>query len=244
MATHDTRRLSDGSVAVVDRLTGEIRIFDETGRHLRSMGRRGEGPGEFNDAWKLWILPGDTLWVGDYRPWRYNVFAADGEWARAVRMMPVYPNPSRGGGVLDNGNSVNAKEGWSSSQPDFSVPDTLLVEVHGPGGELIGILARLPTRPSGQTKASEAVNLRLSPLFASSAHADAGGSTIALAHGRDPEVRLLDEEFRLRRILRWSTPEREVTSADVRAWREDYIESRGGRNSPDWGMFDDSRVDS
>lgn len=45
-------RLSDGSVAVVDRTSAEIRIFDETGRHLRSMGRPGEGPGEFSDAWE------------------------------------------------------------------------------------------------------------------------------------------------------------------------------------------------
>ena len=238
-------RLSDGSIAVVDRRTAEVRIFDETGRHLRTMGRPGEGPGEFNDAWRLWVLPGDTLWVGDYRPWRFNVFTAGGEWVRAVRLNPIYPNPSRSGGVLDNGLSINTTEGWGdrTRRRDFTVPDTLVVEVHDAHGDMIGTLARLPTRPAGQTKASEAINLVLRPTFASSAVMDAGGNTIALGHGRGPEVRLLDGQFRLRRIVRWSDPERDVTGSDVQAWRDEYIQSRGGRNSPGWRDFDDALID-
>ena len=238
-------RLSDGSVAVVDRQTAEVRIFAENGRHLRSMGRPGEGPGEFNDAWKLWVLPGDTLWVGDYRPWRYNVFTSRGEWVRAVRLNPLYPNPSRRGGVLDNGISINTTEGWGDPdrRPDFSVPDTLFVEVHDALGQLTGTLARLPTQPAGRTTASEALNMLLRPTFASSAVMDVRGATIAFGHGHEPEVRLLDEEFRLRRIVRWSDPDRDVTAADVQAWRAAYIERRGGRNSPRWSERDEAIID-
>lgn len=70
-----------------------------------------------------------------------------------------------------------------------------------------------------------------------------GGGTIALAVGRDTEVRLLDDGFRLRRIVRWSDPDRDVTGADVQAWRDDYIERRGGRNSPEWDERDDASID-
>lgn len=38
-------RLSDGSVAVADDYTMQVRIFDPSGAHIRSMGREGEGPG-------------------------------------------------------------------------------------------------------------------------------------------------------------------------------------------------------
>ena len=73
-------RLSDGSIVAADRATGEVRIYDETGGHLRSMGGMGEGPGEFDDPYELWVTAGDTLWVGDATaPWRYNVFASEGE---------------------------------------------------------------------------------------------------------------------------------------------------------------------
>ncbi len=68
-------RLSDGSVVVVDPSVGEVLIVDETGKHLRSLGDFGDGPGDFRRPWCVWVWSGDTLWVGDYRPWRYNVFA-------------------------------------------------------------------------------------------------------------------------------------------------------------------------
>ena len=236
-------RLSDGSVAVVDRTSAEIRIFDETGRHLRSMGRPGEGPGEFNDAWKLWILPGDTLWVGDYRPWRYQVFSASGDWVRTARLDPVYPNPSDRGGVLDNGLSINTTERRSSRRDDFSTPDTLVVELHDADGRMMGTLARLPTSPIGRIQISERAGLVRRPIFAPSPIVDAGGRTIALAVGRDTEVRLLDDGFRLRRIVRWSDPDRDVTGADVQAWRDDYIESRGGRDSPEWSEREEAMID-
>jgi len=226
-------RLSDGSVAVLDRSSAEIRIFDPDGRHVRSMGRRGEGPGEFRSAWKLWVLPGDTLWAGDYRPWRYNVFTRDGEWVRAVQMTPIYGNPSRQGGVLDNGLSINTVERDPVPQ-DFKTPDTVVVEVHGPDGELIANLGRILHTTYGPGGMYQ--------LFTASALVQAGGSTIALVRTTEPEVRLLDDELRLRRILRWPDSDRDVSRADVRAWRDDYIESRGGRNSPNWRPSDEEVV--
>ncbi|MXW55151.1 MAG: hypothetical protein F4Z59_00205, partial [Gemmatimonadales bacterium] len=100
-------RLSDGSVAVADETTSSVRVFGATGEYVRSMGRRGEGPGEFRDPYLMWVLPGDTIWVGNLRPWYFNVFTAGGEFVRTVRISPAYANPSRGGGVLSNGSSIN-----------------------------------------------------------------------------------------------------------------------------------------
>ena len=155
-------RLSDGSVAVVDRASAEIRIFDATGRHLRSMGHRGEGPGEFTNPFILWVAAGDSLWVGNYWPWSYTVFTAQGQFVRRIRLEPVYINESRGGGVLENGYTVNARE-TSTHDPDFGAPDTLIVEIHDPEGNLIRNLARIPHRSYGTV--SEASNFLLGPLF-------------------------------------------------------------------------------
>lgn len=235
--------LSDGSVAAIDRSSEEVRVFGPDGRHLVSMGRSGDGPGEFRSAWFLWVLPGDTLWVGDYRPWRYNVFTRDGQFVRAVEMTPVYPNPSRAGGVLLDGTSINTRTTYIA-RSNFTVPDTLLVEAHDADGRLVSTLARVPNRVEGTTAKSEAANLTLSPLFAASGFADAIGNTVAVGHGRDPEVRLFDRELSLQRIVRWSEPSRRVTSADVSAWRDSYVESRGGRGSEQWSAFDEARIDT
>ena len=232
-------RLSDGSVVAVDRTSAEVRVYDETGRHLRSMGRSGEGPGEFANPYVLWITAGDTLWVGDYRPWSYNVFTSHGEFVRRVNLKPVWPNPARAGGVLDNGYSVNARV-ESARNEGFTVADTLVLEVHDPEGGFVGNLARLPDRISGTVR--EAANFWLFPVFQAVARIDARGSTIVLGHGSESEVRVLDDEFNLRTIIRWFEPDREVTSADVRAWREDYIESRRQPASREWDEFDDARL--
>ena len=230
-------RLSDGSIVAVDRMAAEVRIYDETGRHLRSTGGPGEGPGEFLDPFILWITPGDTLWVGNTRPWRYNVFTAQGQFVRRVSLSPAWGNPSRAGGVLDNGYTVNSR--WETvRRGNFAVPDTLIVEVHDPSGELVGSLARIPNGSSGTFR--EAPNYHLSPLFQSFAEVDARGSTIVLAHGSEPEVRVLDDEFNLRTIIRWFEPDRKVTSADVRAWRKDYVESRTQGTPPDMQKYVDA----
>jgi len=233
-------RLSDGSIVAVDRNSAEVRIYDWNGRHLRSMGRHGEGPGEFEDPFLLWITAGDTVWVGDYYPWRYNLFTPTGEFARQVNLTPILRNPpSSGGGVLDNGFSVNTSS-KRARRENFSVADTLMVLVYDPDGRLVGNLARIPDRTSGMV--SDAENFWLFPLFQSFAEVDASGSIIALGHGSETEVRVLDDEFNLQLILRWNEPDREVTAADVRAWREDYIARRRRLGEREWGDYDDARM--
>ena len=231
-------RLSDGSIAAIDRSSAEVRIYDETGRHLRSMGRYGEGPGEFSNPFILWITADDTLWVGDYFPWRYNLFTADGDFVRRVNLTSGFVNNPDGGGVLDNGYSVNPRS-KRANRADFTDPDTLIVEVNDPAGQLVGSIDRMPGRLRGFV--SEAPNLGLFPLFQSFPEVDARGSTVVLAHGRDTEIRVLDDEFALRTIIRWYEPDREVTAADVRAWREDYID-RTQLASRDWSEFDDATI--
>lgn len=211
-------RLSDGSVAVADDVSSEVRIFDAAGNHLRTMGRRGEGPGEFDHIWFMWRVPGDTLWVGDYRPWRYHLYTPAGEHVRTVTMNPLYENRARGGGVLANGTSINVRL-ETAGRRDFKTPDSWHVEAHGPDGRLLGTLMTLPGRTFGRV-GGETSNFYGSPLFDASSSIDVAGRTVVIANGRDPEVRVLDEELRLRLIVRWDDPGREVTAAHIRSARE------------------------
>lgn len=59
-------RLSNGSIAIANRGTNDIRIFDARGAHLTTFGRTGDGPGEFRRL--DWVgRSGDTVWVYDSR---------------------------------------------------------------------------------------------------------------------------------------------------------------------------------
>ncbi len=57
-------RTADGGIAVLDALQAAVKIYDSEGRHLRDLGQRGDGPGEFRDPVAL-IARGDSLVVLD-----------------------------------------------------------------------------------------------------------------------------------------------------------------------------------
>jgi hypothetical protein len=57
-------RLSNGGIAIANRGTNDVRIFDAGGRHVTTFGRTGSGPGEFRRL--EWIgRSGDTAWFYD-----------------------------------------------------------------------------------------------------------------------------------------------------------------------------------
>jgi hypothetical protein len=78
-------RLSDKSIVIANGGTNEIRWFDSTGAFVRSVGRHGEGPGEFNRIAALLRGLADTVFVWDQRLQRVSVFSPSGTHVRTVR---------------------------------------------------------------------------------------------------------------------------------------------------------------
>lgn len=70
-------RLSDGTVVVADMQAFALRMFAPDGTHLRTVGGRGDGPGEFATVMGLRRLPGDSLFVVD-RGTRWSLFDPGG----------------------------------------------------------------------------------------------------------------------------------------------------------------------
>src|SRR5690606_27530235 len=62
---HDLAVDAAGNLYVAQRTEGLIRVFDARGRFVRTVGRRGAGPGEFQDIARIG-LRGDTLWATDF----------------------------------------------------------------------------------------------------------------------------------------------------------------------------------
>ena len=79
--------LSDGTIAVLDGLAGEVRTFAPDGSFLRRIGRRGAGPGEISGEGTLALVavaPSEFL-LPDVMTQALNVFSLDGEVARTAR---------------------------------------------------------------------------------------------------------------------------------------------------------------
>ena len=79
--------LLGSEIAVVDVGAKEIRVFSGDGVHLRTLGRSGEGPGEF--AGISWVqLSNDTLVVYDLGQRRITLLGLDGAALATIRPQP------------------------------------------------------------------------------------------------------------------------------------------------------------
>ena len=211
-------KLSDGRIVLVNQGSQQLRYYDAVGRHLKSVGRAGKGPGEFQDAFYLWVLPGDTVWVGDYRPWQFHVFSPDGEFVRTVRPTPQYGNPPGVMNVLDDGRAVLADRAFSSNTT-FALRH-LTVVIHNADGSLADTVGTYPNGRYGKlTDTPGALNVY--PLFESFARVAAAGSRIVVGHGDDPQLTILEAAAQLRasHVLRWTTQPRAISPEDIKAER-------------------------
>jgi hypothetical protein len=69
----------EGLLYVLDVQVPAVRVYDTEGRHVRTFGRRGGGPGELAQPTGMGILPDGRVLVSDPRNTRVNVYSADGE---------------------------------------------------------------------------------------------------------------------------------------------------------------------
>jgi len=73
--------VGNGCIYVVDSMGAVVRVFDLGGRYVRDIGRRGDGPGEFNRPRAVAVHPVDgRIFVRDGRGKRINVYAPDGSY--------------------------------------------------------------------------------------------------------------------------------------------------------------------
>ena len=76
-------RLTGGEVVVLEGSLSELRFFSEEGEHVRTIGGKGEGPGEFGGAESFIRLAGDSLLVRDTRRSSLVLFAPDGNYVQS-----------------------------------------------------------------------------------------------------------------------------------------------------------------
>jgi hypothetical protein len=194
---------TSGEIAVLDRQANEVRLFDSSGSFVRSIGRRGEGPGEFSIAsLDLLVGSGDTLYVPDLRNARVNRFLHTGE---ALNTLP-FPRRAPGGQIfgwsLMGSDRLFYRE-WNPAQGTSALitiarsvpdePDTLLVLDH----------PRPPERPEPSIEQIVAgtAKLQIDPFIPLPIWTVLESGSIVTGHTERHELRIHSADGRLERVI-------------------------------------------
>ena len=219
----DLDRLEDGRLVVLNGGSRELLMFSRDGEFLRSIGRVGEGPGEFMDPIELDVIGGDSVVVWDWELGRLVLFGPAGSHVRSVRLQPPVVNPTGRVGVARQGIAVGSHD----LRPfDMQLtPQFLQVLQYDWSGTLVDTLATLPYGERGLVDPES--GMMGSPVFESKGVFSTHGDLLYTSDGSSPEVRVHRGE-RLEWILRWEPGDLSVREEDVEAYRASYLEGTAG----------------
>ncbi len=140
-------RLSDGTIVVANTGTYELKFFDPSGRHLRNVGREGDGPGEFRFPASLWRSSGDTLHVWDPLQKRLSVFGSGGQLVRTVRLSSAGGGGGNVSGIFEDQSMLVVRGGrrLDASVSQTVLRDSVRLDRYERSGEFADSLMRLPS---------------------------------------------------------------------------------------------------
>lgn len=93
----------DGTIYVLDGKAANIKVFDSSGKFLKTIGRRGQGPGEFGRPESFSITPRDEIAVND--PGRRSIQFLDKD-GNFLRQIPVNQPFFIGPRFISNGDMI------------------------------------------------------------------------------------------------------------------------------------------
>jgi hypothetical protein len=220
-----------GEVVTWDRRSNALRLFDDAGKSVRSIGRKGAGPGEFNGVSGMAWGPDGRFYVWDSGNGRLNVYRANGDFEKQMRL-PVSTFSTNDGLKIDaqgrawfsfvifdraGGKTTSA---WIRTRvADGSVIDTMKVPQMPPGDP------QLIARNGGSMSANQV------PYGRYPSYALTGSGEVITAPGRVYEI---DVPYRGKtvKIQRAYKPV-PVPGAERDAWKA-RIEKNMRQLQPDW----------
>ena len=217
----DVVRFSDGSLAVADGGSHEIRFFSPEGRFRAKMGREGEGPGEFTGIRGFARTPADTLLVLDYAS-RVTVVAPDGVFARVLRLpgyvLEIHP---LGTDEIVAVAGVPTMSGWEGAGGLVRQPQILWR--YGSDGAQIDSIGQTAGWEEYVAIEDGRVAGSLVPLFAKHSHVVVHGGAIVRGDADRMQVEELSssgEALRILRIVDWPL---DLDAATVAAERSVWL---------------------
>jgi hypothetical protein len=192
---------ASGNIYIADAGAKAIIIVDSGGRRVRTIGREGQGPGEFQSLSALRILPGEKLAVYDRTNRRLSLFDLDG---RLSGELSLAAHPALFAPQIDSRGNIFGLELTMNG----SVRTMVLLKISSDGtasARMACSTRRLSLDGSIKLFATR-LDFRLTPL-----------DEIVWGNQRDYVLNILDQEGRPKAVIKKACAPVAVTGQDVEA---------------------------
>lgn len=237
--------LSDGRVAVANAGSNEIRFYTPDGQHQLSVGRLGEGPGEYQLMAGVWRTDADSILVLDVAIRRLTVLGASGEYGRSFSlggmggaMIPGADgsvNMSIPAGVLDDGSLIGMANTFRINDTrEGSFRDPLPLVRYGPDGAVRDTVAEVPgleMEMMALSFAGQSFNSPTPVSLGKQTLAVARGSRLYVATNEAWEVQARDPDGTLRALFRVRSEPRALAESEIAEHRQeqrDLVDAQPG----------------
>ena len=211
-------------VAVGTTVPPQVLVFDRDGPLHATLGREGDGPGEFLTVGSVVAIAADSVGVWDPDRRRLTIFSVGGAFGREVDLGDTAPMSARG--------ASNTREASGFTHLHPSAPGSLVLfgeAVLGPGSDPVISRHQMPAYrigADGQILAEYGSfpGLQTSPGLATPFGARTHGASVAdalvVGTGEATEYRSYGLDGALTRIVRWPDRERAVAGPIYDRWSE------------------------
>ena len=220
----EATRLGDGRIVVASAGANALELYAPDGRHLRTIGRSGGGPGEFRTLFWVGRLPGDSIAAWDAALGRLSVFTPAGDFVRAVTPRSPLGLFPQAAGVFGDGRILVAVRSADAGQGSG-------VRVQRGDVSYVVLDALGEVQPIGRFPGTEmllsggaAGGLLMRPLpFGRQTVAATRGGQVYVGTGDGFELRGYEPGQRLRTIIRAEHAPIPVTRAAIRDYQRTLV---------------------
>lgn len=203
----DAFLLADGSIAVSNTGSQELRVFDADGKHLRNIGRTGAGPGEFGQFSfpREYVRPGGHL-VDDNGAFRVHLYDSAMEFleTRRFALTNEIGRPFLRGVFADGSWLAIAAEGGGAFKgaPGTTLQTSWKILRYDEHGAFVSELGQMAGATRYVNEVKGTTNFPFLP-FSEEALLAAHGNEFVIFRGQSAELEVRDNTGKLVRLLRW-----------------------------------------
>ncbi|TFG65749.1 MAG: hypothetical protein E4H28_03535 [Gemmatimonadales bacterium] len=213
-------RLADGRFIVTDGASRRLKLFGPDGSYLRNITGADHSLAEFSAITAIWLAGRNRITVFDQRQRHLITLPIDPGNVEVAELTSANLR-ARPVGRLDAGDVLLRNLIFEVPGSGFELTDVAIIRF-GSNGTLLDTVGVWPAARMGRLGEPPLQRVS-SPIFEPRLVAAAAGNRLLLSDCRSAEYSIIDPGEGLTQVVRWPTPDLQVSEDDIRLYREQRL---------------------